>query len=104
MTLGNCLLHGRNGLEKDRETDKTVLTYRTFAIEKKLERDMGRKQQKQETMKNLRQLPDKVLAQSGERLLLIMAKHFKHNRLGLYVLHKRLGNLHSNLKNQRSNV
>lgn len=41
-----------------------------------------------------RLLPDNFLSMNMQWVLLVMAKHFKHNWLGLYVLDKGLGHLH----------
>ncbi len=42
-------------------------------------------------------LPDNFLSMNVQWVLLVMAKHFKHNWLGLYVLNKGLCHLHWDL-------
>ncbi len=44
-----------------------------------------------------RLLPDNFLSMKMQWVLLVMAKHFKHDWLGLYVLDKGLGHLHWDL-------
>ncbi len=44
-----------------------------------------------------RLLPDNFLSMKMQWVLLVMAKHFKHDWLGLYVLNKGLCHLHWDL-------
>ena len=47
-------------------------------------------------------LPDDVLAERGEGLLLVVTEHLKHDGLGPDVLHERLGHLHRDLTGHRT--